>query len=285
MFRLLGFLILFAGIFGGFVMASGRLLALWQPAEIIIIVSAAIGAFMISNPVVVQKITLIHLHYVLFKNHEFEKDFFLDLLKLLFRLIDLQRREGASAIENHIETPLDSDLFQRYPRITAHPRLLNFITDNFRVLGLGNMSMHELESLMDHEIHTLSEDLQRAGKALQSTADACPGFGIIAAVMGIVVTMGAMDGPIELIGTKIAAALVGTFVGILLCYGVIGPLASAVEHTAKNEMLAFDCIKVVLVSSLSGQPPMIAVDAGRRSLFKELRPTFNELEAWLRESD
>ncbi|MFK0570518.1 flagellar motor stator protein MotA [Endozoicomonas sp.] len=276
--RITGFAIMLLSVFGGFVLASGKLLALWQPPEIIIIVGAATGAFIISNPASVQRMTLVHLKYVLFKNKEFDKQFFMDLLALLFRLMDQQRRKGQSAIEDDIEAPDNSELFLGYPRILSHPRLLSFITDNFRITGMGNMATHALEGLMDHEIHTLGQDLGRPAKALQAVADACPGFGIVAAVMGIVVTMSSMGGPVELIGMKVAAALVGTFLGILLCYGVVGPLASAVEHTEKNEMLAFDCIKVALVTSQSGQPAIIAVDAGRRTLYKELRPTFAELE-------
>ena len=281
MLRMAGFSILIIGVFGGFVMAGGRLLSLWQPPEIIIIFGAAIGAFIISNSPTVQRMTITHLNYVLFRNKEFDKYFFLDLLALLFRLIDTRHRKGANAIEDDIEAPQSSELFKNYQRIMAHPRLVSFITDNLRITGMGNMAAHAFEGLMDSEIETLENDLKRPARALQNIADACPGFGIVAAVMGIVVTMGAMDGPIELIGMKVAAALVGTFLGILLCYGLFGPLASAVENTEQSELLAFECIKMTLLSSHSGQLPIIAVDSGRRLLFKELRPTFPEMESLL----
>ncbi len=281
MLRMAGFAILITCVFGGFVMAGGRLLSLWQPPEIIIILGAAVGAFVISNPASVQRMTVTHLKYVLFKNKEFDKNFFIDLLALLFRLIDIRHRKGANAIEDDIEAPESSELFQSYPRITAHPRVINFITDNLRITGMGNMPGHAFEGLMDNEIETLENDLKRPAKALQSIADACPGFGIVAAVMGIVVTMGAMDGPVELIGMKVAAALVGTFLGILLCYGLFGPLAAAMENTEQTELLAFECIKMTLMASHSGQLPIIAVDSGRRLLFKELRPTFPEMESLL----
>ena len=281
MLRMAGFSILIFCVFGGFVMAGGRLLSLWQPPEIIIIFGAAIGAFIISNSPTVQRMTMTHLNYVLFKNKEFDKYFFLDLLALLFRLIDTRHRKGVNAIEDDIEAPQSSELFQHYQRIMAHPRLVSFITDNLRITGMGNMAAHAFEGLMDSEIETLENDLKRPARALQNIADACPGFGIVAAVMGIVVTMGAMDGPIELIGMKVAAALVGTFLGILLCYGLFGPLASAMENTEQSELLAFECIKMTLMSSHSGQLPIIAVDSGRRLLFKELRPTFPEMESLL----
>ena len=281
MLRMAGFGILIICVFGGFVMAGGKLLSLWQPPEIIIILGAAVGAFIISNSATVLKMTMTHLKYVLFKNKEFDKHFFIDLLALLFRLIDTRHRKGANAIEDDIEAPESSELFQTYQRIAMHPRVVNFITDNLRITGMGNMPGHAFEGLMDNEIETLENDLKRPARALQSIADACPGFGIVAAVMGIVVTMGAMDGPVELIGMKVAAALVGTFLGILLCYGVFGPLAAAMENTEQTEMLAFECIKMTLMSSHSGQLPIIAVDSGRRLLFKELRPTFSEMESLL----
>ncbi|WP_257296179.1 flagellar motor stator protein MotA [Endozoicomonas sp. YOMI1] len=279
--RIAGFAILFLSVFGGFVMAGGKLLALWQPPEIVIILGAAIGAFVISNPATVQKMTLTHLKYVLIKNKEFDKAFFMDLLALMFRLIETRHRKGMSAIEDDIETPESSELFQSYQRIISHPRLLYFITDNLRITGMGSMPGHAFEGLMESEIETLEEDLKRPAKALNSIADACPGFGIVAAVMGIVVTMGAMDGPVELIGVKVAAALVGTFLGILLCYGIFGPLAAALESTEQCEMLAFECVKMTLLASHSGLAPITAVDSGRRLLYKELRPTFPELEDML----
>ena len=276
--RLAGFLVLFLSVFGGFALASGKLLALWQPAEVIIILGAAIGAFMVSNPASVQKMTLTHLKYALIKNNEFNKTFYSDLISLLFQLIDNRRRNGQAAIEDDIEDPENSELFQKFPRILNHERLLYFITDNFRITGLGTISHHALEGLMDHEIHTLSQDLERPGKALQNTADACPGFGIVAAVLGIVITMSAMGGPVEYIGMKVAAALVGTFLGILLCYGVFGPLASAVEHTEKSELLGFECVKAALVASQAGHTAIVSIDAGRRALYNELRPSFADIE-------
>ena len=284
MLRLAGFLVLILSVFGGFTMANGKLMALWQPAEIVIIVGAAVGAFMVANPSSVQKLVATHLHYVIVKQAGFEKDFFMELLQLEYQLFDLLRTKGAAGIEDHIENPENSEIFTAFPRIIAHKRLLHFITDNFRITGMTNITPHELEGLLEQEIHTLEADLKRPGDALQSIADACPGFGIVAAVMGIVITMQSMDGPIGEIGAHVAAALVGTFLGILLCYGIVGPLASAVSYTAQNECLAFDCVKSAMVSCQLGRPPILAVDAGRRVLYDELRPTFLELERWLRGS-
>ena len=280
--RLIGLFVLIFSVFGGFVLAEGKLLALWQPAEILIILGAAIGAFMISNPASVQKLTLVQLKHVLFKNKEFDKAFFVDLITLLFRLLDQKRRNGHAAIEDDIENPSSSKIFQGYTRILSRPRLLYFITDNFRIISLGNISPVALEALMEHEINTLSEDLGRPCRAIQTIADACPGFGIVAAVMGIVVTMASMSGSVEVIGMKVAAALVGTFLGVLLCYGVFGPLANAVGHTEKDELLCFECVKVALVANQAGHSTIVAIDAARRALYKDNRPTFTELEQLMR---
>ncbi len=282
MLRLIGFLVLFGSVIGGFVAASGKVLALWQPAELVVIAGAALGAFMVANPSSVQKQVLTHLKFTLIKKDDFDRSFYMDLLKLVFQLLEVSRKEGGNALEEHIEAPEESSLFVSYPKISSHRRLLHYMTDNFRVTSLGNISSHDLESLMEQEAHTFSNDIKRSSKALVQIAEACPGFGIIAAVLGIIITMQSIDGPVELIGVKVAAALTGTFFGILLCYGILGPLASAIEHTAKNEIQAFECVKAILVASLTGRPPLMAVDAGRRVLLDEIRPSFLEMETWLK---
>ena len=283
MLRLFGFFVLFGSVVGGFVAASGKVLALWQPAELVVISGSAVGAFMVSNPKSVQVQMLTHLKFVFIAKYDFGREFYSDLLKMVFQLLEIARREGGNALEDHIETPEESTIFSVYPSVSSHQRLLHYVTDNLRVSSLGNISSHDLEHLMEQEVHTFENDLKRSSKALQQTADACPGFGIIAAVLGVIITMQSIDGPVELIGIKIAAALTGTFFGILLCYGILGPLASAIDHTAKNEVQAFECVKATLVASLAGRPPLMAVDAGRRVLLSEIRPTFFEMERWLKE--
>ena len=282
MLKLIGFLVLFGGIAGGFVAASGSLLTLWQPAELAIIFFAALGAFMVANPQSVQQQVLVHLRFVLIRYNDFDLNFYMDLLRLMFQLLETSRKEGGNALEEHIESPENSAIFMEYSRVVSHKRLLHYLTDNFRVTSLGNISPHELENIMEQEVYTFKDDLRRSSHALQQTAEACPGFGIIAAVLGIIITMQAIDGPVELIGVKIAAALTGTFFGILMCYGILGPLASAIEHTTKNEIQAFECVKAILVASLSGRPPLVAVDIGRRLLLDEVRPSFFEIEDQLK---
>ncbi|WP_281647184.1 flagellar motor stator protein MotA [Parendozoicomonas sp. Alg238-R29] len=282
MLKIVGFLVLFGSVIGGFVAASGKMLALWQPAEIVVIAGSAVGAFMVANPKSVQQQVLEHLKFAFIKKYDFDRDFYMDLLRMIFQLLEISRREGGNALEEHIETPENSAVFVAYPRISSHRRLLHYVTDNFRLTSLGNISSHDLESLMEQEVHTFGNDIKRSSKALQQTADACPGFGIVAAVLGIIITMQSIDGPVELIGVKVAAALTGTFFGIFLCYGILGPLASAIDHTAKNEVQAFECVKETLVASLSGRPPLMAVDAGRRVLWDEIRPSFFEMETWLK---
>ncbi len=280
MLKLIGFLILFGGITGGFVAANGNLAALWQPAELAVIFFAAVGAFMVANPKSVQQQVTSHLRFGLKKRNEFDRSFYMDLLKLVFQLLEVSRQ--SANLEEHIEEPENSSIFSEYSRVVSHKKLLHYLTDNFRMTSLGNVSSHDLESIMEREVLTLRNDLKRSSHALQQTADACPGFGIIAAVLGIIITMQSIDGPVELIGMKVAAALTGTLFGILLCYGVLGPLASAIEHTTKNEVQAFECVKAILVASLSGRPPLMAVDIGRRVLLDEIRPSFFELEDWLK---
>ncbi|MCL6269565.1 flagellar motor stator protein MotA [Sansalvadorimonas sp. 2012CJ34-2] len=282
MLRIVGFFVLFASVIGGFVAASGKVLALWQPAELVVIAGAALGSFMVANPKSVQQQVMVHMKFAFFKKYDFDRAFYMDLLRLVYQLLELSRKEGGNALEEHIESPENSGIFEAYPKIAGHRRLLHYVTDNFRVTSLGNVSSHDLENLMEQEVHTFGNDLKRSSKALQDIADACPGFGIIAAVLGIIITMQSIDGPVELIGVKVAAALTGTFFGILLCYGVLGPLATAIDHTAKCEIQAFEFVKATLVASVSGRPPLMAVDAGRRVLLDEIRPTFFEMEESLR---
>ena len=279
---IVGLLLVFASIAGGFVSAGGKLLALWQPAEFVIILGCALGSFLLGNSKSVIKATGQYILRVVTGKHS-GPDTYQNILTLLYQLFETGRRSGLAALEAHVENPDESDLFKG-AGVLANKRLKNFICDNLRLLGLGKIQPHELEGLLESELHTLQEDLGRPALSLQRMADGFPGFGIIAAVLGIVITMQHMGGPVEIIGVSIAAALVGTFVGILLGYGVVGPLAQAVEHVIEDDVRAFECIKATLVAYASGRPSAIAVDAGRRVLFSEVRPSFEEMENWLTES-
>ncbi len=282
MLKLLGLVLVLGGVVGGFVLSNGMLRSLWQPAEMGMIISAAAGAFMLGTPKSVQLQVLAGLRSMVSNRGSFGRLFYLDLLKLMFDLLDLSRRQGRNALEEHIETPEGSSIFARYPEVMACPRVLHFMTDSFRVTTLSNIAFSELENSMEQELQVCREDLRRAGQALQRTADACPGFGIVVAVLGIIITMQSISGPVEMIGLHVAAALVGTFFGVLLCYGVLGPLAAVLDDLGKSEVLACECVKASLVAGLRGYPPAMAVDAGRRVLLDEDRPSFIELEESLR---
>ncbi len=281
MFLIIGLVLVAASVAGGFVSAGGNLLALWQPPEYVIIVGCAVGAFLLGNSPSVIKATGGHTLRVITGKHS-NPDHYQRLLTLLFQLFETGRKSGLASLEGHVENPDDSELF-RESGILPNKRLTSFICDNMRLFGLGKVKPHELEGLLESEIHTLQEDMGRSAASLQRMADSFPGFGIIAAVLGIVITMEKMGGPAEMIGISIAAALVGTFLGIFLGYVLIGPLSQAVEHIIDDDIRAFECVKTALVAHASGRPAAIAIDSGRRVLFSEVRPSFEEMEAWLME--
>ncbi|WP_062262620.1 flagellar motor stator protein MotA [Endozoicomonas arenosclerae] len=278
MLILIGLVILFASIFGGYVLAHGKMLALWQPYEILIIAGGAFGAMIIANPPQVLRAIGRHTRYV-FGSSGFNKIYYDELMHLLNAIFVMLRRQGGrKTLEEHIENPAESSLFNTYPRIATTPHVQNFIVDNLRLVLVEAIETHELEALIEEEMHNHEVEMTRPVQALQTTADALPGFGIMAAVLGIVITMQSLDGPAGQIGTHIAAALVGTFMGVFLGYGVVGPLAAAIEHSIKYEMKAYELIKTAIVSHHGGTPPEISIDAGRKMLFGENRPSFTEME-------
>ena len=269
-------------VFGGYIISGGKMHALWHPPELLIIGGGTFAAYLIYTPAHVLKITKSYLKKSFSSGDskgQCEK-----LLVLLYKLFEVRRSGGASEIEKHIENPEESELFKE-SELLSEPRLVDFICDNIRLVILGNISVHELEAILDSEIHAKEEDIGRAGTALQTAGDALPGFGIVAAVLGIVITMQKMGGPVELLGASIATALVGTFLGILLGYGIVGPIAGAVNNCIKDEVLMLECIKESIIAHVSGRPSSTAVDAGRRVIYEENKPSFNELEEILRGGD
>ena len=274
---IIGIIIVCGCVLGGFILSHGEPLALWQPFELLIIGGAALGAFVISNPAKVIKSVLAAIPRLL-KGSKYNKSLYLDLLGLMFDLFNKARKDGLMALEPDIEEPKDSPIFKKYPKILADHHVLEFISDYLRLMVGGNMNPFELENLMDVELETHHHECGQAHNALTKVSDALPGFGIVAAVLGIVITMAAIGGPPEELGHHVGAALVGTFLGILLAYGFIGPMAAALEHIASEEAKFFECIKVCLMASLNGYAPQIAVEFGRKTLFSSERPGFMELE-------
>ncbi|WP_067515233.1 flagellar motor stator protein MotA [Endozoicomonas ascidiicola] len=279
--KTIGLLILLGSIFGGFLIAGGEMAAIWQPAEILMIAGGAFGAFLIANPMVIVKATGRHLMYMA-KGTGFNRAYFDELLSLMYALFEMARKKGGNKIlEEHIESPDTSDVFKKYPLVLKTPHIYGFIVENLRLSLVDGVTPKEYEHLIEQEIGSREHEMMRPAMALQTVADALPGFGILAAVLGIVITMASINGPMDQIGASIAAALTGTFLGVFFAYGLVAPAATAIGHSTNDELQAFDCIKVALASYKSGFPPIVAVDSGRKILYGDCRPTSTELEKML----
>lgn len=273
----IGAIIVLVAVLGGYVLSHGEIAALWQPFELLIIGGAALGAFITANPAKISVATFKQLPKLM-TSSKFTKIFYLELLSLFYQIFNVIRREGLIAIERHVDDPQNSDLFNRFPMISKDPDALNFICDYLRLMVIGDMTSYELENLMDVELETHHMEKMAPSMALAKVADALPGFGIVAAVLGIVITMQSLGGPPETIGLHVAAALVGTFLGILLAYGFVAPISNALEHRAVEESKFYECMKTCLLATVNGMPPQIAVEFGRKTLYAEVRPDFYELE-------
>lgn len=283
MAKIIGIIVVFAAVLGGYVLSHGQIAALIQPFEVLIIGGAALGAFLQANP----GSTFMHVLKKSLKmfSSRFTHAFYLEVLRLLYEILNKSRREGMMAIEADIEDPNASPIFSKYPAILKDTGMVAFISDYLRIMSSGNMAPHELEGLFDMELNSLKEELEHPAHAVNRIADGLPGFGIVAAVLGIVVTMALLGQVAQAeLGKHVAAALVGTFLGILAAYGFFGPLAVSLEHDAKEELNLYEAIKATLVASASGMPPSLAVEFGRKVLFPAHRPSFSELEQAVRGS-
>ena len=282
MFAIIGTLVVLGSVMGGYLAGGSSLLLLWHPLEIVIICGAALGAFLISNPIKVVKNAFIGA-LNLVKGARYGREEYIQLLKLIYDILVMARKEGVLAIERHIEDPEQSDIFKKYPIVLADHHMMEFITDCLRLISGGNLDPHELESLLEYELETHHHEAAEPAHAVQKVADALPGFGIVAAVLGIVTTMASIEGASTAeIGHHVGAALVGTFLGILVAYGFVGPIASAMEAKANEEGKAFEVVKMALVASVRGYPPPVAVEFARKLLFSTVRPNFKDLEQELR---
>ena len=278
---LLGMIIVTASVFGGYVLSHGEMLALWQPFELLIIGGAAFGSFVVANPLKVIKGVFKNIPKVI-AGSKFKKALYLEALALMFELFQKIRREGFIAIEKDVDDPDESAIFSKYSMITKDKHIMVFICDYLRIMVVGDMTPYELDNLMDIELETHHEEITQPANALTRVADSLPGFGIVAAVLGIVITMKSIGGPPEELGVHVAAALVGTFLGILLAYGFVAPTAQAFEHAAADESKFYVCIKTTLIATVNGMPPPVAVEFGRKTIFSSERPTFEELEQRIR---
>lgn len=281
MIKIVGILVVLGSVLGGYILSGGHIMAIVQPFEVLIIGGAAFGAFLQSNPA--TTLGRVVKNSLRMFGTRFNKALYLDVLKMLYDILNKSRREGMMAIEADIEDPAASAIFSKYPAILKDEQMTAFVCDYLRILSSGNMAPHEFEGLFDMELDTLKTDLNHPPHAVTQVADALPGFGIVAAVLGIVVTM-AMLGEAEQneIGRHVGAALVGTFLGILAAYGFVGPLAASLQHDADEELNLYEAIKATLVASASGMPPSLAVEFGRKVLYPGHRPSFIELEQAVR---
>jgi chemotaxis protein MotA len=278
----LGYVIVLASVFGGFALTGGHLGAMYQPTELLIIGGGAVGAFVVGNPFGTLKATARSLPLIL-KASKCDKALYLELMGLLYEVLNKARKDGLMALENDVEHPYDSPLFTRYPKVISSHRLMEFITDYLRLMVSSNLNSIEIEGLMEQEIETHHHEAQVPMHAIQRVGDGLPAFGIVAAVMGVVHTMQSVGVPPAELGRLIAHALVGTFLGILLSYGFVSPLAGRLEQNVDESMKLLDCIKVTLLASLNNYPPAIAIEFGRKVLYAVERPSFDELDAHLRQ--
>lgn len=274
---IVGYLLVLGSVLGGFYLSGGHLAAIFQPLELLIIGGAAIGAFVASNPGKVLKATLAALPTLL-KGSHFTKARYMELMSMLFDVLTKIRKEGLMSIERDIDAPNDSALFKKYPSIVSDHHAIEYLTDYLRLMVSGSLNSHEIEALMDSEIETHHHESEEPAHALQRVADGLPAFGIVAAVMGVVHTMGSVGKPPSELGQMIAHALVGTFLGILLAYGFVSPLATLLQQKISESSKQLQCIKVTLLASLNGYAPALAVEFGRKVLYSTERPSFSELE-------
>ena len=279
MLVLLGYIIAFGCVFGVYALHGGNMAVLAKalPFEMLTIGGAAIGAFIVSNQPKVLKATLKAIPAAI-KGSRHSKARFMSLMALMYDLLQKARKEGLMAIEMDVEEPLNSEIFQKYPEICADPHLVEFLTDYLRMMVSGNLNSHEIETLMDNEIDAHHGENMRVVTALQRLAGALPAFGIVAAVLGVVNTMGSVGQPPSVLGGMIASALVGTFLGILLAYALVEPLAGLIEQRLEDGGKELECIKCTLIASMQGYNPPTAIEFGRKVLYSTERPGFLELE-------
>ncbi|HRB28901.1 MAG: flagellar motor stator protein MotA [Nitrosomonas sp.] len=283
MLVIVGYIIIIISVFGGFALAGGHLASLWQPVEVLMIGGGAVGAFVVGNSSKALKATLKALPTV-FKGSKFTKSLYMELMTLLYEILGKIRKEGLMSIEGDVDDPNNSPIFTKYPGILADHHITEFITDYLRLMVGGNLNSLEIENLMDSELETHHQEGEVPIHTIAKLGDGLPAFGIVAAVMGVVHTMESVHLPPAELGILIAAALVGTFLGILLAYGFVSPLSGKLEHNLHESSKMFECIKITLLANLNGYSPVLAVEFGRKVLFTTERPSFAELEEHVKQS-
>lgn len=277
MFAIIGIVVVFGCVIGGFLMEKGHLAVLIQPAELLILGGAAIGTLLVANPMHIIKGVVGGLLGVL-KGSAFGKPRYLSTLKMMYQFLNKVRKEGLLSVEMDVEKPKESAIFKNFPEFLGDHHAVHFVCDTLRMAITGGVEPFDMDQMMELDMEVAHHESTQPISALSTVADALPGLGIVAAVLGVVITMGSLGGPPEEIGEKVAAALVGTFLGILLCYGVVGPLSSNMTKTADSHNEYLHVLRVLMLSFLKGSAPMIAIEMARRAIPGHVRPSFDEME-------
>ena len=276
MFAIIGIVVVFGCIAAGYLMEHGNIMVLLQPAELIIIGGAAAGTVLVANPLhIIKKIAAGIV--AVFSGSKFGKQTYIDALKMMYDLLNKARKDGLMALENDVEEPEKSAVFSKNLTFMKNHHVRDFVCDSLR-MAITGVDAFDLDQMLDLDLEVQHRDASQPTAALSTMADSLPGLGIVAAVLGVVITMGALGGPPEEIGKKVAAALVGTFLGILLCYGLVGPLAANMSKAAEEEHAFLYVMRVLMVSFLKGTAPIMAVEVARRAVPGHVRPSFKELE-------
>ncbi len=277
MFVIIGFVMVLGGVIGGYLMEGGNLSLLVQPAELVIIFFAALGGFVIASPTKIMKLVMKGMKAIL-AGKTYSMQDYQDALLLLSEVFFKIRKEGVVAIEMDVDTPAQSEIFKKYPKVLKNHHALAFITDTLRTISITDIESHELAALLESEIESHFEEALIPSKSVGTVADALPGLGIVAAVLGVVLTMKKINEPPEVLGHSIGAALVGTFLGVLMCYGFVGPMAKNLEWNANEDKEYLTVIKAALVAFVNTTSPQLAVEFGRRIIPGDLKPSFVDME-------
>lgn len=278
--KIIGLIVVLGAVVGGFMIAGGNAATLWQPAEFIIIFGAGLGALIVGNSSYVLKEMLSQIKYQFLKEKD-SAQLYRELLILMYQLLDLAKTKGMRELDEHVENPDTSSIFLSYPIVMEHNHLVVFVCDNLRLMSMGKINAHDFDHLLEQEIYTLEQEKLKPSEALGNIAEAMPGFGILAAVGGIIITMQHLDGPLSNIGYHVAAALVGTFLGIFGCYCLLAPLSSSMENYVKKHTALLECVRAILVSHAKGHVAIVATDSGRKLISEDIKPSFTTMEEWI----
>lgn len=277
MLVIVGWIIVTICTLGGYAALGGKLAVLWQPFEVVIIVGSGIGAYIVANSRPILKATFREIK-VNFKGSRYDKESYLELLSMLYAVFRQAKTKGWLSLEQHIENPHESELFQQFPNFYSDHHAVTFLCDYLRIVSMGSDNAFEIEALMEEELDTHHAELHQVSGAIQTMADGLPALGIVAAVLGVIKTMGSITEPPEVLGKLIGGALVGTFLGVWVAYGFVGPLASSLKVRHEAEGKYYQAMKIALLANLQGYAPALSVEFARKTLFSDVRPSFAEVE-------